>query len=958
MRKNNDKSSGNSAPAGRPDPVELQELFNNITCAVAVYQAVDDGRDFIFADFNQTAEQIDNVKKEDILGKSVTEVFPGVKEFGLFDVLQLVWKTGQPQHFPVSLYQDGRISGWRENYVYKSSSGHVVAVYNDLAERKRSELAQRISDQCFRAVADYTYDWEIWVGPAGRPLWTNPAVLRSTGYSPKELLAMPDFPMPLIHPEDRERMARAFHSAVKGSTGKGVQFRLVRKDGSIIWVEVNWQPLYDDKGASQGHRTSVRDITDRKNAEQALQRANHALKILSECNQVLIRATNEQDLLNSICRIIVEVGKYRLAWVGLAEYDENKTVRPVAQAGLDEGYLEKLNVTWADTERGRGPTGTAIRTGKPSINRDLAANPDFAPWSEEAAKRGYAASISLPLVTQEHVLGAINIYSSEPDAFYTDEVNLLDELACDLAFGIKTIRTRQERKLAEEQLHLRNRAIEAATNAIVITEIKPPNNPIIYANSAFERITGYSLNEVLGHDCRFLQGTDTNQPACQEIHAAFSEQRSCQVIIRNYKKDGTLFWNEFTISPVCSKEGQLTHFVGIMNDITDRINAQQALRQSQQMLQLVLDTIPVRVFWKDRNSVFLGCNRPFAIDAGLSSPEEVVGKNDLQLGWAKEAPMYRADDQQVIQSGIPKLNYEEPQTTPDGREIWLRTSKIPLRDTNNEIVGVMGTYEEITERKRSEEKLREAEVRYRTIANFTYDWEYWETPDGALRFVSPSCLRITGYQAEQFIQNPNLMHEIVLPEDKPKWDEFHRRALEVYGPGETQFRILRQDGQIRWIDHACRPVIDDNGDFLGYRGSNRDITDRIQVRQELDRERNLLRTVVDTLPDRIFIKDINSAFVFANITCAEKFGVKSPQDLIGKTDFDFLPKERAQKWFDEEQEIIRSGNGLVNHEACIKDQDGKIIRWLSVTKIPWRDNLGRIIGIVGLTRDITGKKDS
>jgi PAS domain S-box-containing protein len=958
MKKNNDKSSGNSAPAGRPDPVELQELFNNITCAVAVYQAVDDGRDFIFADFNQTAEQIDNVKKEDILGKSVTEVFPGVKEFGLFDVLQLVWKTGQPQHFPVSLYQDGRISGWRENYVYKSSSGHVVAVYNDLAERKRSELAQRISDQCFRAVADYTYDWEIWVGPAGRPLWTNPAVLRSTGYSPKELLAMPDFPMPLIHPEDRERMARAFHSAVKGSTGKGVQFRLVRKDGSIIWVEVNWQPLYDDKGASQGHRTSVRDITDRKNAEQALQRANHALKILSECNQVLIRATNEQDLLNSICRIIVEVGKYRLAWVGLAEYDENKTVRPVAQAGLDEGYLEKLNVTWADTERGRGPTGTAIRTGKPSINRDLAANPDFAPWSEEAAKRGYAASISLPLVTQEHVLGAINIYSSEPDAFYTDEVNLLDELACDLAFGIKTIRTRQERKLAEEQLHLRNRAIEAATNAIVITEIKPPNNPIIYANSAFERITGYSLNEVLGHDCRFLQGTDTNQPACQEIHAAFSEQRSCQVIIRNYKKDGTLFWNEFTVSPVRNKEGQLTHFVGIMNDITDRINAQQALRQSQQMLQLVLDTIPVRVFWKDRNSVFLGCNRPFAIDAGLSSPEEVVGKNDLQLGWAKEAPMYRADDQQVIQSGIPKLNYEEPQTTPDGREIWLRTSKIPLRDTNNEIVGVMGTYEEITERKRSEEKLREAEVRYRTIANFTYDWEYWETPDGALRFVSPSCLRITGYQAEQFIQNPNLMHEIVLPEDKPKWDEFHRRALEVYGPGETQFRILRQDGQIRWIDHACRPVIDDNGDFLGYRGSNRDITDRIQVRQELDRERNLLRTVVDTLPDRIFIKDINSAFVFANITCAEKFGVKSPQDLIGKTDFDFLPKERAQKWFDEEQEIIRSGNGLVNHEACIKDQDGKIIRWLSVTKIPWRDNLGRIIGIVGLTRDITGKKDS
>jgi len=830
MRKNNDKSSENSAAAGQPDPVELQELFNNITCAVAIYQAVDDGRDFILADFNQTAEQIENVKKEDILGKSITEVFPGVKEFGLFDVLQQVWKTGQPQHLPVSLYRDDRISGWRENYIYKSSSGHVVAVYNNLGEQKRFELAQRVSDQCFRAVADYTYDWEIWVGPAGRPLWTNPAVLRSTGYSPKELLAMSDYPMSLVHPEDSERFARAFRSAVKGSTGKGVQFRLVKKGGSVIWVEMNWQPIYDDKGISQGHRASVRDITDRKNAERALERANQALKVLSECNQSLVRATNEQDLLDNICRIIVEVGKYRLAWVGFAEFDENKTVRLVAQAGVDNGYLQKINITWADTERGRGPTGIAIRSGKPSINRDLAANPDFAPWSDDAEKRGYAASISLPLITQEHIFGAINIYSSEPNAFDTDEVNLLDELAYDLAFGIHTLRVRAERKHAEEQLHLRNRAIEAATNAIVITEFKPPNNPIIYANSAFEHITGYTFQEILGHDCRFLQGTDTNQPACEEISAAFSEHRSCQVTIRNYRKDGSLFWNEFTVSPVLNQQGQLTHFVGIMNDITDRINAQQALRQSQQMLQLVLDTIPVRVFWKDRNSVYLGCNRAFANDAGLSSPEEIVGKNDLQFGWAKEAPMYRADDQQVIQSGIPKLNYEEPQTTPDGREIWLRTSKIPLRDTNNEIIGVMGTYE--------------------------------------------------------------------------------------------------------------------------------DITDQTQTRQELGRERNLLRTVVDTLPDQIFVKDINSVFVFANIGCARKLSGKTPQDIIGKTDFDFIPKERAQKWFDEEQEIIRSGNGLINHEVSIKDHSGKIIRWLSVTKIPLRDNLGRIIGIVGLTRDITGKKDS
>lgn len=284
METNNTKK-GN--PSGSREHLEEQlkeyqarfkVLFDHVTSGVAIYEAGKDGEDFIFVDFNPAAEETDSIKKEDLIGKSVVEVFPGVKEFGLFDVFQRVYKTGTPEHHPVSVYKDERIAGWRENYVFRLPSKQVVAIYDDVSARKRTELVTRMTNECFRAIADYTYDWEVWVGPTGRVLWTNPAVERVTGYNIKEITAMSDYPIPLIHEEDRNRMTRAFQKALKGGTGNDVQFRLERKDGKIIWAAMSWQPIFDDKGNSLGHRQSIRDITDRIKAEQALEKAEHEME--------------------------------------------------------------------------------------------------------------------------------------------------------------------------------------------------------------------------------------------------------------------------------------------------------------------------------------------------------------------------------------------------------------------------------------------------------------------------------------------------------------------------------------------------------------------------------------------------------------------------------------------------------------------------------------------------------
>jgi len=252
-------------------------LFDNVCSGIAIYEAVNDGEDFIFVDFNRAAEEIEHIKKEELTGKSITEVFPGVMKFGLFDIFQRVYKTGTPEHHPISIYKDERIAGWRENYVFRLPSGRIVAVYDDISASKRTELMSQMTDQCFRAIADYTYDWEVWVGPSGRVLWTNPAAERLTGFNVKEIMAMKEYPGAVIYEQDRNRLIKAFQSALKGSTGNDVEFRIARRDGKITWAAISWQPIYDDKGHSLGHRESIRDITSRKKAEEALKKARNEI---------------------------------------------------------------------------------------------------------------------------------------------------------------------------------------------------------------------------------------------------------------------------------------------------------------------------------------------------------------------------------------------------------------------------------------------------------------------------------------------------------------------------------------------------------------------------------------------------------------------------------------------------------------------------------------------------------
>jgi PAS domain S-box-containing protein len=331
-----------------------------------------------------------------------------------------------------------------------------VGACTDITERVLAAEAVRQAGAYNRSLLEASLDPLVTINPQGRITDVNNATERVTGHSRTELVGT-DFSNYFTKPE---RARTGYQKVFQEGWVQNYGLEIRHRDGHTTPVLYNASVYKDESGRVIGVFAAARDISERKKAEEELLQVNRALKALTQCNEAMVRASEESDLLERVCRLLVEVGGFRLVWVGYAEQDEAKSVRPVAHAGYEEGYLATLNLTWADEERGRGPTGTAIRTGQPCVARNLLEDPKVAPWRAEATRRGYASSIALPLIADGRTLGALTLYSQAVEAFHGKEVSLLENLAADLAFGIHTLRAETERKRAEEEILSLNENLE------------------------------------------------------------------------------------------------------------------------------------------------------------------------------------------------------------------------------------------------------------------------------------------------------------------------------------------------------------------------------------------------------------------------------------------------------------------------------------------------------------------
>jgi PAS domain S-box-containing protein len=332
------------------------------------------------------------------------------------------------------------------------------------------------------------------------------------------------------------------------------------------------------------------------------------------------------------------------------------------------------------------------------------------------------------------------------------------------------------RKRAEEALRLRDMAIAASSNGIVITDPSQPDNPITYVNPAFERISGYSAQEVLGRNCRLLQGTDREQPALAELRAALQEGRGCQAVIRNYKKNGTLFWNQLSISPVRDEEGHLVSFVGVQNDVTERRRAEEALRDSEERYRALYEDNPSMYFTLDEKGTVLSVNRFGSRQLGYA-PEELIGHPVLEIFHEEDRQAVSRYLSASLRAPEQSNGWEARKIRKDGSVLWVRENVRAIRGPGGDTV-ILVTCEDVTERKRAErerarllgrEQVARAEAeaarqRLRAILDNLTEGVLVAEPQGRLVFANPAANAMLGSTNGKTVEElPDLWEDFHLP---------------------------------------------------------------------------------------------------------------------------------------------------------------------------------------------------
>ncbi len=560
--------------------------------------------------------------------------------------------------------------------------------------------------------------------------------------------------------------------------------------------------------------------------------------------------------------------------------------------------------------------------------------------------------ISHPIITLTHVAEKVarsRDYSIRTRKQGNDEIGRLmhafDEMMSRIQAAQQALRQSEER--FRDFFH----------QAPIGFHIFGPDRLFVDINQAELDMVGYTRDEVIGRltltDLVMPQQKDQARRHWDEIAAAGAVKNAEYTLLH---KDGRHVNVIVNASALLDENGTLVRTRGSVIDITERKRMLGKLRESQAMLQNVLDTINVRVFWKDNQLRYRGCNRLFALDAGLDPPEQIVGKTDMDLPWKLLAAAYRRDDRQVIDSGEPRLSYEEPLTTPQGKSLWVNTSKIPLRDAENRIIGVLGTYQDVTESKRAELALRLSEQRFRAIANYTCDWELWISPEGHVLWTNPAVERITGYSVAEFMALGSHPGPVVFNEDKDLVAEAFDDALRGGSGKQLEFRIRRKDGCLLWVSMAWQPIFDNKGVSQGHRESIEDISQKKQAEIELEHSRERFRSLVETTSDWIWETDVNNRYTYVSPAVNSLLGYE-PHEILGKTRFELMSPQEARRVSPLFRDIAAEARPFRALENVHLAKDGRQVT-LETSGVPVYDLYGNFAGYRGIDRDVTERKQA
>ena len=508
----------------------------------------------------------------------------------------------------------------------------------DITARKQVEEALRDSEAHYRLVVEDQTELICRFKPNYHLTFVNQAYCRYFGKERSQLLAH-SF-LPLLLPEEQTKIIDCLRSLTHQEPTREVENLIVTPQGEVYWQHWTYRAIFNEQHQLIEFQGVGQDITERVRAQQALEEANEALEAMVNERTAALNESNKY-LRSEI------VKRFSLTRQLKDSQHKLRDTRILQQAILDStsysimatsptGVIltfnraaEKLLGYRAQEVIGR--TTPILFHDSAEINQRLQ-QLEQENWPDlrgdfdvvvAKARQGELEEREWTYIRQDGhrfpvLLSVTPLY------------NATDKLSGFLVIGRDITASKQ----AQENLRLRERAMAASNNGIVIAVATEPDLPVIYANKAFEKITGYSPAEIMGCNCRLLQDDDNNQPELDILRQALREHRSCTVVLRNYRKDGTPFWNELSVSPIYDSQGNLTHYIGIQNDITVRRNAVEELEKAKAQLQAVLDAVPGMVSWVDANCRYLGVNQHLAHTYNRP-PQAFVGQsvNFLKSSW-------------------------------------------------------------------------------------------------------------------------------------------------------------------------------------------------------------------------------------------------------------------------------------------------------------------------------------